>query len=216
MIVGVIILLIGIYCLIGIFNPSFQLDFEIVWPLVLIAISIYYIIKEEKLEFTKLLMLFIGLWFLLENTNLITSPYDRAFWPLILVITGGYIIFGSLNHNPKTPKQKYSKNSKNYFGIFSEVEDKIKTKSFKGADVYCIFGGAELDLTELELKSDAVLNVYCIFGGATIRVADKYNIVYNSTAILGENENKATTSNDEDRNNLIINCISFCGGTEIK
>ena len=72
MIVGVIILLIGIYCLIGIFNPSFQLDFEIVWPLVLIAISIYYIIKEEKLDFTKLLMLFIGLWFLLENTNLIT------------------------------------------------------------------------------------------------------------------------------------------------
>ena len=65
MIVGVIILLIGIFCLIGIFNPSFQLDFGIVWPLVLIAISIYYIIKEEKLDFTKLLMLFIGLWFLL-------------------------------------------------------------------------------------------------------------------------------------------------------
>ncbi len=216
MIVGVIILLIGIFCLIGIFNPSFQLDFGIVWPLVLIAISIYYIIKEEKLDFTKLLMLFIGLWFLLENTNLINSPYDKAFWPLILIITGGYIIFGSLNHDIKTPKPKYSKNSKNYFGIFSEVEDKIKTKNFKGADVYCIFGGAELDLRELELKDNAVLNVYCIFGGATIKVSDNYNVICNSTAILGGNENKAAIENNEDRNNLIINCISFCGGTEIK
>lgn len=213
MIVGVIILLIGIFCLIGIFNPSFQLDFGIVWPLVLIAISIYYIIKEEKVDFTKLLMLFIGLWFLLENTNLINSPYDKAFWPLILIITGGYIIFGSLNHDIKTPKQKYSKN---YFGIFSEVEDKIKTKNFKGADVYCIFGGAELDLRELELKNNAVLNVYCIFGGATIKVSDNYNVICNSTAILGGNENKAAIENNEDRNNLIINCISFCGGTEIK
>ena len=70
MIVGVVILLIGILYLLEIFNPSFQLNFDIIWPIVLIVISIYYIIKDEKLDFTKILFLFIGLWFLLVNTSL--------------------------------------------------------------------------------------------------------------------------------------------------
>ena len=52
MIIGIIILLIGILYLIEIFNPGFHLEFDIIWPVVLIAISIYYIIKEEKLEIT--------------------------------------------------------------------------------------------------------------------------------------------------------------------
>ena len=46
--------------------------------------------------------------------------------------------------------------------------------------------------------------------------ADNYNVICNSTAILGANENKATNSSDDSKQNLIINCISFCGGTEIK
>ena len=46
MIIGIIILLIGILYLIEIFNPGFHLEFDIVWPVVLIAISIYYIIKD--------------------------------------------------------------------------------------------------------------------------------------------------------------------------
>ena len=76
-------------------------------------------------------MLFIGLWFLLENTNLINSPYDKAFWPLILIITGGYIIFGSLNHDIKTPKQKYSKNSKIILEFLVKLKIKLKLKISK-------------------------------------------------------------------------------------
>ncbi len=216
MIIGIIILLIGILYLIEIFNPGFHLEFDIVWPVVLIAISIYYIIKDEKLDFTKILMLFIGLWFLLVNTSLITEPYDKAFWPVVLILVGGYIVMNSLNMGKKNTKIKTNKHSKDYFGIFSEVKDSIKTKNFKGADVYCIFGGAELDLRDTELKEDTILNVYSFFGGATIKVSDNYNVVCNSTAILGANENKASNDIDKSKPKLIINCISFCGGTEIK
>ena len=216
MIIGIIILLIGILYLIEIFNPGFHLEFDIIWPVVLIAISIYYIIKEEKLDFTKIMMLFIGLWFLLVNTSLVTGPYDKAFWPVVLILVGGYIVMNSLNMGKKNTKIKASKHSKDYFGIFSEVKDSIKTKNFKGADVYCIFGGAELDLKDVELKEDTILNVYSFFGGATIKVSDNYNIVCNSTAILGANENKASSDIDKSKPKLIINCISFCGGTEIK
>ena len=216
MIIGIIILLIGILYLIEIFNPGFRLEFDIIWPVVLIAISIYYIIKEEKLDFTKIMMLFIGLWFLLVNTSLVTEPYDKAFWPVVLILVGGYIVINSLNIGKKNTKIKASKHSKDYFGIFSEVKDSIKTKNFKGTDVYCIFGGAELDFSEIELKNDAIINVYSFFGGATIRVSDNYNVICNSTAILGANENKTTNSSDDSKQNLIINCISFCGGTEIK
>ena len=216
MIVGVVVLLIGILYLLEIFNPSFQLNFDIIWPIVLIVISIYYIIKDEKLDFTKILFLFIGLWFLLVNTSLIVEPYNKAFWPVILILIGGYIVISAIGKDKKNTKIKPSKHSKDYYGIFSEVKDNVKTKNFKGTDVYCIFGGAELDFREIELKSDAIINVYSFFGGATIRVSDNYNVICNSTAILGANENKTTNSSDDSKQNLIINCISFCGGTEIK
>ena len=104
MIVGVVILLIGILYLLEIFNPSFQLNFDIIWPIVLIVISIYYIIKDEKLDFTKILFLFIGLWFLLVNTSLIVEPYNKAFWPVILILIGGYIVISAIGKDKKNTK----------------------------------------------------------------------------------------------------------------
>ena len=41
-----------------------------------------------------------------------------------------YIVMNSLNMSKKNTKIKASKHSKDYFGIFSEVKDSVKTKNF--------------------------------------------------------------------------------------
>ena len=219
MIIGIAILLFGILLLFEIFNPGFAIDFSIVWPTFLIIITLYYIIKDKKIEVMKILLLFIGVWNLLLNLNLITGAYEQAFWPIIFIIVGTFIVVTALDSKKMTESMKDDKRQKNrkkYIGILSGNEEKVATDDFKGGDVYCIFGGVDLDLRQVELKEDALLNVYSVFRRGTILVSDKYKIVYNSTALFGGNDNKADTKPKNTAKTLTINCISVFGGTEIK
>lgn len=219
MIIGIAILLFGLLLLLEIINPGFAIDFSIVWPSFLIIITLYYIIKEKKIEVIKILLLFIGIWNLFVNLDLITGAYLDAFWPIILVIVGAFIIITAIDSKKIAESRKNSKNDKNrkkYIGILSGNEEKVQTDDFSGGDVYCIFGGIDLDLRQAELKEDAILNVYSIFGGGSILVSDNYKIVYNSTALFGGNDNKANTNPKKNSKTLTINCISVFGGTEIK
>lgn len=219
MIIGIAIVLLGILFLIEVFNPGFKLDFGIVWPTVLLIVTAYYMIKDKKCSFASGFLLFFGVWFLLVNLDLILYPYTRAFWPLVLIIIGAYVILTALDGRDMVKEMHKNRGDgafKKYIGVFSGVEEKVKTDDFKGADLYCVFGGVDLDLRDIELKEDAIINVYSVFGGGTLLVSDQYNLVCNSTALFGGNDNKANNTYKKTKKTLTINCISFFGGTEIK
>ena len=107
-------------------------------------------------------------------------------------------------------------NLKNYYGIFSGLEERITDTNFKGANIYSIFGGVDLDLRELELKEDITINAYSIFGGTSIFVNDNFKVKFNSFSLFGGNENKSITTDKKKVSTLTINCISIFGGTEVK
>ena len=108
-------------------------------------------------------------------------------------------------------------NLKNYYGIFSEcLEEKVTDTNFKGANIYSIFGGVDLDLRGLELKEDITINTYSIFGGTSIFVNDNFKVKFNSFSLFGGNENKSITTDKKKVSTLTINCISIFGGTEVK
>lgn len=112
MIIGIAILLFGILLLFEIFNPGFAIDFSIVWPTFLIIITLYYIIKDKKIEVMKILLLFIGVWNLLLNLNLITGAYEQAFWPIIFIIVGTFIVVTALDSKKMTESMKDAKRQK--------------------------------------------------------------------------------------------------------
>ncbi len=219
MIIGIAILSLGVLFLIEIFNPAFVIDFSIVWPIFLLIITFYYIVKEKRIGVGKALLLFLGVWSLLVNLDLIYEPYVDAFWPIVLIIIGAFIIITTLDSKQISKSVRDSKlehNRKKYIGILGGSEEKVITDDFKGGDVYCIFGGVDLDLRQANLKEDVVLNVYSIFGGGTIFVSDHYNLICNSTALFGGNDNKADIPHKKGAKTLTINLISVFGGTEIK
>lgn len=219
MIIGIAILLLGILFLIEVFNPDFVVNFSLVWPVILLVLASYWIVKDKKCTAFSGVVLFTGVWNLFVNLGLITYPYRSAFWPILLIIIGTFVILAALDNKEMTKTVRSSKGEngrKKYVGILSSIEEKVKGGNFSGADVYCIFGGVDLDLRKVELEEDAVLNVYAVFGGGTIFVSDNYNIVCNSTALFGGNDNKADTTHKKNTKTLTINCISFCGGSEIK
>lgn len=214
MFIGLIFIIVGALFLISIFVPDFVIDFSYAFPLILIVSSIYYIIKGKKLSLANTTVLYIGIWFLLEELNIIRDPYDNAFFPLLLIIIGLFIIMES----KKIKKISKSKNDtlKNYYGIFSGLEERVTDSNFKGANIYSVFGGVDLDLRNLEPKEDITINAYSIFGGTSIFVNDNYKVKLNSFSLFGGNENKSLSNSQKKSHMLTVNCISIFGGTEIK
>ena len=212
--IGLIFILIGVLFLISIIAPEFNIDFSYLIPLVLMASSLYYIIKGKKFTLANTIVLYIGIWFLLERLNIIKDPLDNAFFPILLIIIGIFIVIESLKVK-KVFKRK-DNNLKNYYGIFSGLEERITDTNFKGANIYSVFGGVDLDLRELESKEDITINAYSIFGGTSIFVNDNFKVKFNSFSLFGGNENKTTSTDKKKNHTITINGISIFGGTEVK
>ena len=174
MFIGLIFILIGTLFLISIIAPEFNIDFSYLIPLVLMASSLYYIIKGKKFTLANTTVLYIGIWFLLERLNIIKDPLDNAFFSILLIIIGLFIVIESLKVK-KVFKRK-DNNLKNYYGIFSGLEERVTDTNFKGANIYSVFGGVDLDLRELESKEDITINAYSIFGGTSIFVNDNFKV----------------------------------------
>ena len=214
MFIGLIFILIGALFLISIIAPEFNIDFSYIFPLILIASSLYYIIRGKKFTLANTTVLYIGIWFFLEELNIIKDPVDNAFFPILLIIIGIFIIIESLKVK-KVFKRKDT-NLKNYYGIFSGLEERVTDSNFKGANIYSIFGGVDLDLRGVELKEDITINAYSIFGGTSIFANDNFKVKFNSFSLFGGNENKSITTDKKKVSTLTINCISIFGGTEVK
>ena len=214
MFIGLIFILIGVLFLISIIAPEFSIDFSYLIPLVLMASSLYYIIKGKKFTLANTTVLYLGTWFLLEELNIIKDPLDDAFFPILLIIIGLFIVIESLKVK-KVFKRK-DNNLKNYYGIFSGLEERVTDTNFKGANIYSVFGGVDLDLRELESKEDITINAYSIFGGTSIFVNDNFKVKFNSFSLFGGNENKTTSTDKKKNHTITINGISIFGGTEVK
>lgn len=88
---GFIILGIGVILLLrklGIFIPSWVLT----WPMILIVIGTFAIIKHEFKSFFGFMMLFIGSYFLLKNEFDFDFGIGQYIWPIGLIVLGIYLI----------------------------------------------------------------------------------------------------------------------------
>lgn len=220
MLAGIIILMIGILYFLELLVPSFVFDYSVIWPLILIVCASYYIIKKGRFDFGNTFVLFVGLWWFAVRIELLPEEVKRYFWPLLLIFIGLSIVFGSLGFSNKIKKMIRrdldDKGYLNYYGIFGGVKEKVRSEDFKGSNIYSIFGGCELNFKEIDIKKDsAVIYVYSIFGGSEIFLPDKFNIVYNSTAIFGGDDNKAN-SDPKAKKTIYVNCISIFGGSQLK
>ncbi len=182
------------------------------WPLFLIIPGISSLSKGKYFWGSALIV--GGLSFLLANfTDIDIWQY---IWPLIIIAFGFTLLFRS---NSWTKKDG-APSSEDYIDetiIFGGIEKRIKSKKFSGGKVDCIFGGAELDLSEVELAKDkVVLEINAVFGGSDIRVNPKnYKVLSKGTGVFGAWVNKSESSK-KDKPVLEITGAAVFGGTEIK
>lgn len=218
MILGIIILIIGLLYLISVMNPEFVINYGLIWPVVLILVCVYCIIKNKKVDIISGIGLFIGILILGVNANFWNNDVYGYIIPGCLIIVGLLIIINSISFKKNKEFKIRTADDKilTYSGILAGIEEKVNQKDFKGANIYAIFGGVDLDLRNVETKEDIVINAYSIFGGTSLLIPEGYNIKVNSTAILGGNDNKVNNEYNPKQKTIYVNCTSIFGGCEIK
>ena len=102
--------------------------------------------------------------------------------------------------------------------IFSGTKKVILSKNFKGGDIVNIFGGSEIDLSQADMTSPAVLEVTAIFGGATLIVPSNWAIKSEAVTIFGGigDKRKITTMPESPTKTLVLKGTMIFGGMEIK
>src|SRR5258708_39293331 len=91
----------------------------------------------------------------------ITHMGWAAFWPLMLIALGLFVLWGSLEWRSKPVAFKSStsdpRTTLNEAVVFGGLERRMTSQDFQGGDVTAIFGGVELDLTEAKMQANEAI-----------------------------------------------------------
>lgn len=102
--------------------------------------------------------------------------------------------------------------------VFGGAKKMIMSKNFKGGDITCFMGGAEIDLTQADIKGVVVLDITAVFGGTKIIVPSNWDVKVEITAAFGgvEDKRQVQSMNVDTTKTLVLKGTAVFGGIEIK
>lgn len=180
---------------IGFYMPGWLFS----WPVILIIVGIYVGFKHNFRNNSWIIVTGIGAYFLISG-NMPWLGLAPMFWPVLIIVVGIVFILRPNRHHftdIPSPQNEYDtmKNvstdtlyepvksttydKSDYLtvrSIFSGINKTIVSKNFQGGQISCIFGGAEIDLSQADITSPVSLKIEMIFGGAKLVVPSHWTI----------------------------------------
>jgi len=208
-------------------------DWLFSWQMLLIAIGLFIGFKKGFRDGGWFVPIIIGGAFL-ANDYILEGDLRRHIWPLILITLGAFFIFRPRHKHCRGFKKKEGIQSETItplseesytqddiidnVNIFSGTKKVILSKNFKGGDIVNIFGGSEIDLTQADITTPAILEVTAIFGGATLIVPSNWAIKSEAVTIFGGigDKRKIVPSTESPTKTLVLKGTMIFGGMEIK
>jgi predicted membrane protein len=238
--VGLLLLLIGAVLLLR--QTGYPVPYWIFsWQMVLIVIGLFIGIRHRFKDFSWLVMILIGLVFL--SDDIWPGIGLKQYAIPVLVIAVGLLFFlsprrmcsgraafrrrfnrfgGTQQAAAEVPTvipyegEKSLETEIDIVSIFSGVKKRVLSKQFRGGDVTCVFGGAELNLTNADFISPVVLDVTMIFGGTKLIVPANWELRSEVAAIFGGIDDKRSqpTSSVPEKTIILKGTLMF-GGIEV-
>ena len=102
--------------------------------------------------------------------------------------------------------------------IFGGVKKVVTSKNFRGGDIVCFMGGAEINLSQADIQGPVTMEIVQGFGGTKLVIPPHWEIRSEAVAIFGAVEDKRPPHPGvfEPNKVLIIKGTTIFGGIEIK
>jgi predicted membrane protein len=211
-------------------------DWIFSWPTLLICIGIAIGFQNQFRNIAWLLLVAAGAFSLVDK-QMPDLHLHHYIYPVLLIFLGLFFIFRRRNEQWVRQKQEWKNSWRNSWrnmeyganinkdagefidstSIFGSVKKIVLSKNFKGGDVTCIMGGAEIDLSQADIQGPVKMDITQLFGGTKLVVPGNWNVKTNVTSIFAGVEDKRAmqiTTPDENKT-LILDGTSIFGGIEI-
>lgn len=143
----------------------------------------------------------------------------RDIWPVYLIALGGFLLYRALRPEPIGRREgaDFDESRLSEFAIFGGGEIKVSSRNFEGGTLMAMFGGYDVDFTNTQLASPAVIQADAIFGGVTLKVPPHWRVTARGTAIFGGFSNEALppAESDQPEQHLVVKGVALFGGVEI-
>ena len=210
------------------------------WEMILILMGLFIGIRHGFRDFSWLVMIIIGLVFLSDDLYPGIQIKQYAV-PIIIIALGVLFILSprrmcggkgrfrkhQFNRPAElppadsaeviTPETDITQDTElDIVSIFAGIKKRIMSKQFRGGDIVCVFGGAELNLTHSDFISPVVLDVTMVFGGTKLIIPANWEVRSEVTAIFGGVDDKRPqpTSSIPEKTIILKGTLMF-GGIEV-
>lgn len=198
------------------------------WPLILILMGVVKVFNPKASTPERL----FGLLFLVAGGGVLAHYLGyivlrwSLIWPGLILFLGMVIVVSTLFSSRRKHKErgagKYTSTEHviESIVVFGGREEKNTSKTFKGGDVVCVFGGCNVDLREAEIEGEeAVIHITAVMGGVEVQVPPHWRPVLKGTPIMGGYEDKTRPvvgDLEGPRPKLVIEGVAVMGGVELK
>ncbi|NUN69504.1 MAG: hypothetical protein HUU02_07305 [Bacteroidetes bacterium] len=198
------------------------------WPALLIVFGISKVAQSSNRsgQIFGWIFVAVGALMMLDRMDVIDFRiWD--WWPVVLIVIGINFLRGSRSRTQlkaeTSPYQTaspagddgnaYIRNT----ALMSGVKRIITSKEFRGGELSALMGGCEIDLRDAEMKGNqALIDVNIIMGGLELRVPVGWNVVVETTPIMGGVEDRTYPSKDGTGKRLVLTGTIIMGGIEVK
>lgn len=195
------------------------------WPVLLIVIGVY--VGARHLFRNPGWVILVGIGALFLADQIYTDVNITTFlWPMFIIAAGLFMIFKPRRkqfHGTDTweeiavEPENSSEDLIDSVSVFGGVKKNIVSKNFKGGEITCVMGGAEINLSQADIQGKVVLEVTQVLGGTKLIIPSNWDVQPEMVAVLGGIEDKRKIQNGDVTDKvLIIRGTSVLGGIEIK
>jgi len=229
--VGALILVIGTFILVDrmdiYYFPGWLFS---IWTF-LIALGVIIGVNKKFQGIGWLVLIMIGLFFMLDDIPGFPFDFHRYRFPIIIIIIGIFIVGRSMFSSGVREARKNmwgkgdgiistDEGGEDYFDlttIFGGNKRKVFSKNFKGGETTCMFGGADIDLSQADIQGTVVIDVVQLFGGVKLILPANWELKSDMTVILGGVEDKrAVPATPGSGKKLVLTGFVMFGGVDIK
>lgn len=236
---GLIVVGIGVVLLLRQFGIEFP-EWLFTWEMFLIILGFYIGVKHNFRNPSWAILMLIGGLFLIDDLYPETT-IGNMIWPVVVIGFGLIMIFKPRRkcypdrhwqrwehkwkdkwewENAKGNTNEDSNDMIETVSVFGAVKKRVISKNFKGGDVTCVFGGAEVNLMQADFTGKAVLELTQVFGGTKLIVPAHWDIQnHELVAVMGGIEDKRQIQKDvvvDSEKVLVLRGTCIFGGIEIK
>ncbi len=187
------------------------------WPIVLVAIGLVHLSQAKSAAGA----VGGGIWILvgavlLGNRLGFIHSNIWNFWPLILVLVGGRIVWQTMATN-RAANLGDASATVSAIAVMGGFERRITSHEFRGGEITAFMGGGKLDLRDaMPAGGQAVINVFSMMGGFEILVPETWRVISEVTPFMGGIEDKSRSSANPSAPCLVLRGFVMMGGVTLK